>query len=1082
MKKIICLLSYLMLLNLSSKAINITINGGQYDCSQSQLNLTTDFDPTFYGGQSVSFNWIFGGIDPTTNQYFYIDTITENPSITLNNYINVDFIQLAVINSNNVALDYGSIALNSFSPQIYIYAGENNTCQQPCELDFTLQLYNNSIGGTIYISNGDSIPVEAYVSYITLPNVCPFSTVTFVTNNNCSSNSVQVPHVPTYVNVFENFGLDPSVGSCNGIVNFNYQGCIPLDSINITTSGTFNNVNIESYTITASDSSSGIISINSLCEGNYVLHIYSGGSINQTIYFDVASNGYNNAFFSNLQTLPSTNFECNGSMSFTVQTNEYPYWLKIYSYYPTIFDSVFVETPFYSYNRLGVCPGSYTAISYNPTAAYQNYLSINVENTITYQMSIATTNASSCGINDGSITLTYDFPSNLRIVTSSNEGFYNYYNASFLEADGQMTISNFSEGNQFVQIFDDIFNTYYFQSFNIGVDNANLNNNYVSSILQNPGCSACIGKVQVTLDSTYLGSIYTPLFYANNPTFIENTLVIDNLCQGVNSIPLYSNYNSLVCSDTLVITLDSIASGTQALSTNSIVPAACNTFDSMDGQILVNSTNLYNLNYKWFQAPYLYYPISDSLNIFNLNSGPYTLIAYNSSNCNTLNVEVPFTDSCGSYYVSVNKDFNANCQYDDYGYYQKQILINPGSMLVNSFSYFSLPYGNYVASPTDNLDNYCNDSINFISSSNYWFDYSTLAFNDSSTTSDLELFAFPGQAAELFGATMYATITNNSNDSISTVLKFNSFNFLDNYNVGLFFDNVYENSIPFYTSNDSIYVPLNISGKKQYFLYITASSSSNIAAGNYPLEFSFDYNDANTANNQTNTSLTVYETFVGRSQNANDVMVTKTVNNNGFINDISQELVYSFTILNNSQNVINSFMIKDQLDSEFDLNSISYLRELNTNYGIKNNVLYIKAMEQNILPGEMKTIHYKVNLNSATSNGSIIFGEASFSYNHYSYQTIMPESITVDLKESKSINSVNSLLVFPNPTDGLVNVMVTKTGGDLKVYDVLGTLVKSNLNITENNKSISIENLSKGIYTIEYNNFGEVYRSKVVKR
>ncbi|MFZ4614027.1 MAG: hypothetical protein ACOYNH_10125 [Bacteroidia bacterium] len=205
MKKIICLLSYLMLLNLSSKAINITINGGQYDCTQSQLNLTTDFDPSFYGGQSVSFNWIFGGIDPTTNQYFYIDTITENPSITLNNYINIDFIQLAVVNSNNVALDYGSIALNSFSPQIYIYAGENNTCQQPCELDFTLQLYNNSIGGTIYISNGDSIPVEAYVSYITLPNVCPFSTVTFVTNNNCSSNSVQVPQVPNYINIFENY-------------------------------------------------------------------------------------------------------------------------------------------------------------------------------------------------------------------------------------------------------------------------------------------------------------------------------------------------------------------------------------------------------------------------------------------------------------------------------------------------------------------------------------------------------------------------------------------------------------------------------------------------------------------------------------------------------------------------------------------------------------------------------------------------------------------------------------------------------------------------------------------------------------
>jgi Secretion system C-terminal sorting domain len=99
---------------------------------------------------------------------------------------------------------------------------------------------------------------------------------------------------------------------------------------------------------------------------------------------------------------------------------------------------------------------------------------------------------------------------------------------------------------------------------------------------------------------------------------------------------------------------------------------------------------------------------------------------------------------------------------------------------------------------------------------------------------------------------------------------------------------------------------------------------------------------------------------------------------------------------------------------------------------------------------------------------------------------VASSTIMVTVSPCTGINEAlaNSISVYPNPTSGIVNVILTSElskNSILEVYDALGKLVVKQVLANETN-TINISNLNNGIYTFKVlNNSNLVKIGKIVK-
>lgn len=83
--------------------------------------------------------------------------------------------------------------------------------------------------------------------------------------------------------------------------------------------------------------------------------------------------------------------------------------------------------------------------------------------------------------------------------------------------------------------------------------------------------------------------------------------------------------------------------------------------------------------------------------------------------------------------------------------------------------------------------------------------------------------------------------------------------------------------------------------------------------------------------------------------------------------------------------------------------------------------------------------------------------------------TLADPCSTLHINENLSENKIS---IFPNPTDGLVNVHFENKNNldkiSIKVYDMIGKLIfeKMDVELINNSFSINLENLTSGIYFI----------------
>jgi len=104
------------------------------------------------------------------------------------------------------------------------------------------------------------------------------------------------------------------------------------------------------------------------------------------------------------------------------------------------------------------------------------------------------------------------------------------------------------------------------------------------------------------------------------------------------------------------------------------------------------------------------------------------------------------------------------------------------------------------------------------------------------------------------------------------------------------------------------------------------------------------------------------------------------------------------------------------------------------------------------------------------------------------YQTISNVEFVVDGNEDITIEMVpgdvteiaNRIQLYPNPTDGLLNIDIDNfVTADFVITDLLGKVVLKS-SITKTNTQVDLSNLSNGVYIISINIDGKISQAKVV--
>jgi hypothetical protein len=76
----------------------------------------------------------------------------------------------------------------------------------------------------------------------------------------------------------------------------------------------------------------------------------------------------------------------------------------------------------------------------------------------------------------------------------------------------------------------------------------------------------------------------------------------------------------------------------------------------------------------------------------------------------------------------------------------------------------------------------------------------------------------------------------------------------------------------------------------------------------------------------------------------------------------------------------------------------------------------------------------------------------------------------------------NKLSIFPNPSNGIINIQSTYKLNSVNIYNMIGNLVMVR-NISSNQAILNIETLTNGVYFLELNSYdGSVINTKFIKR
>lgn len=100
--------------------------------------------------------------------------------------------------------------------------------------------------------------------------------------------------------------------------------------------------------------------------------------------------------------------------------------------------------------------------------------------------------------------------------------------------------------------------------------------------------------------------------------------------------------------------------------------------------------------------------------------------------------------------------------------------------------------------------------------------------------------------------------------------------------------------------------------------------------------------------------------------------------------------------------------------------------------------------------------------------------------NNFAITSSIVDNLTL---KTSSFNKENNLQIYPNPASAQVNISLpSNSSGKLSIYDISGKLILQKTVLDQNELNVNTSNLSKGIYTVSFENETIKNGSKLIIR
>lgn len=854
-------------------------------------------------------------------------------------------------------------------------------------------------------------------------------TITGTDNTLCTSSTITTIYQPTVLVITSvNFTNLTCFGSNDGQIAVTAIGGSGIHTFSITplgpqtnTTGNFNNLSAQSYTITVTDANN--------CTSSTSVTITQPASLNLT---------------TTITNLPACNNPCGGTGFVQANGGIPPYTYSINPFASIAFNG----------SISGLCANSsYTIVATDANGCTSaSFLSVAGSTQLFQYTSV---NGTSCGPTTCDATVTPQAFGTAPYTCNLTDG--NLVNIT----QGLAPFNNICNGTYTLTITDanncmtDTVFTITTSAFNNSI---------------HPNTITSAGSITATPSG---GT--SPYQFSLNGSPFSTTNTFNMLCSGTYTLTIKDSYGAGCLKDTIV-TIQAVTAFPGGSVTPYIVNPTCSLSNNGMISLVVTPNNTYT--YQWNNNQSTSY-------LNNIMAGTYSVQILNPANeCVELSVPVNSVGiNCGNISGNVYYDSSLNCIQEPFEDIipGTMIIANPGNHITftdafGNYAYNQLPYGTYTVSHQNNINafqTHCgNNSSAVLNAANpnqvvNFGDSLKLAFDYSLLINSMGCFVIPNPVKV---RNIYYYHNNPGYPSTGKVYAvFDSINH-------------YVSSNPTHTniSGDTVFWNVtNITSNTQWIQVNFTFPNSYTAANTFPFTIglsNLQYSDTNQLNNQIN-----YTIPFCNSYDPNDKHVApKGEGPNGNILASDLLLTYNINFQNTGNAPAYNIVIEDTLSDKLDITTFNVLQTSHPyQLEVVNNQI-IKWKFYNIMlpdsttnePASHGQIHYQIRQKNGNQIGDVIKNKA-YIYFDYNPPIITNETVNTIYQPTRIKNTTairNLVVIYPNPASTEVYIDAEQAFSEITLFNQQMSIVNSQSFASTKSKKVDISSLSNGIYFIKTNN------------
>jgi hypothetical protein len=175
--------------------------------------------------------------------------------------------------------------------------------------------------------------------------------------------------------------------------------------------------------------------------------------------------------------------------------------------------------------------------------------------------------------------------------------------------------------------------------------------------------------------------------------------------------------------------------------------------------------------------------------------------------------------------------------------------------------------------------------------------------------------------------------------------------------------------------------------------------------------------------------------------------------------------------------VVENFINPEQ----FDINSLEILNASHAMAAtIEGNKLTFRFDDINLGPEEKGNIVYKIKTLGTLQENDVVMQEANIFFD-YNFPLMTNQAETIFAVLGTPLFRAGGIAVYPNPTEGFVNISSLDTLQSLKLYDLQGRLLQDSL-LNNTTHALDVSGHPSGLYLLEIRSASGVKVEKIVRK